>query len=95
MAKRKGCNPGEKRIEGKCRKKIKDWKNVRTGTAIYLTEKKKYPTIVKEKDVLDPGKYYIVGYWANVMGLSKLKRRVHDGFAEIHISPIHLKDFYR
>ena len=84
-------------------KKITDWENTKVGTAIYLKEDTDFMGL-NGPFRLPAGKYYIIGFWANAMGIASLppaeynKLKIpteRDGFAEHFISPVCLTQFHR
>ena len=77
-------------------KKIgKDWKKVPKGTKIHLKRNKCYPSFDKKVCLKKGEKYYISGFWANAMGLSKCRKKAQESGSDLFIASGNLKEFYR
>ena len=54
------------------------WDEVRKGSTVILLEDKEFPSFGGTKDLIKAGTYYVCGFWANVVGLSKTKDSLND-----------------
>jgi hypothetical protein len=48
-----------------------DWGNIHQHTKIIVKKPYKYTGIDKKEETLQPGEYYITGFWADACGLNK------------------------
>ena len=55
------------------------WDRVSRGTKVLLTSPLKFKGL-NGNETLQPGEYYVVGFWANACGLSKKKNSISDTY---------------
>ena len=74
--------------------KTTKWNEITSGSEITLRDDKKFPTLSSPDGLLiKSGKYFIIGFWANLCGLSQDKADIQAGCCDIHIPSIMLTEF--
>ena len=87
------------------------WDKVRYKTRIFLQEDTELTTFEDDKSkfikdgksirvpykkiIIKKGNYYIVGFWANMMGLTQNRENLTIGKTDLYIQGNELKLFYR
>ena len=72
----------------------KKWDEITRGSEVTLKEAKKFPTLGSPEGLMiEAGKYFIIGFWANLCGLSQNKADIQAGCCDIHIPAKMLMEF--
>jgi len=71
---------------------MKKWNEITSGSKITLLQNTLFDGLGGEF-LLNQGEYYIVGFWANICGLSKNRNDINKGCCDIHIPSRSLNKF--